>query len=60
MLGWRPPDFWAATPVEFWDAYAVWAEANGMTEDSGGGLNAKDVDRLQALLNADAANQRAQ
>jgi hypothetical protein len=53
LLGWRVNDFWSSTPTEFWDAYAVWAESNGMTESAG--INGDDVNRLQAMLDADQA-----
>lgn len=27
-LGWRPAEFWAATPHEFWACIEGWEEAN--------------------------------
>lgn len=27
-LGWRPQEFWRATPVEFWDAFKAYEQMN--------------------------------
>ena len=31
-LGWRPAEFWDATPHEFWAGLEVWREMNGAGE----------------------------
>ena len=28
LFGWRPAEFWAATPVEFWALVEAYREAN--------------------------------
>jgi hypothetical protein len=33
VLGWRPADYWAATPHEYWAAYELWREMNPVPED---------------------------
>jgi len=32
-LGWRPNEFWAATPHEFWTAVEGWERMNPAPED---------------------------
>ena len=32
VLGWRPRDFWSATPAEFWTAWDGWRARNGGAE----------------------------
>lgn len=32
-LGWRPPDFWAATPHEFWAAHESYVRINTVKKE---------------------------
>ncbi|MET0251751.1 MAG: phage tail assembly chaperone [Novosphingobium sp.] len=42
LLGWRPDDFWAATPAELAAIFAARDEAGG----SAAGLSRTDLDRM--------------
>ncbi len=32
-LGWRPREFWASTPVEYWDAVRAWERMHCQDEE---------------------------
>ncbi|MFQ5954702.1 MAG: phage tail assembly chaperone [Kiloniellales bacterium] len=38
VIGWSPETFWAATPREFWAAFAGWRRAHGMDGDRAAGI----------------------
>ena len=48
VLGWPPAVFWAATPPEFWAAFAGWRRVNCLRKHDGA-LTADEVARLDAM-----------
>jgi uncharacterized phage protein (TIGR02216 family) len=47
LLGWRPDDFWRATPAEL---AAVLAAATGAGEEAFAGADGVDLDRLRRMF----------
>jgi hypothetical protein len=47
LLGWRPGDFWRATPAEL---AAIIVVAAGSGGDGGCGVNAEDLERLRRIF----------
>ena len=44
LLGWRPPEFWAATPAELATIFAQLAPANAFSRDNLATLMERDPD----------------
>jgi hypothetical protein len=47
LLGWRPGDFWSATPAEL---AAILSAAAGGGGDGGCGVDAADLERLRRIF----------